>query len=130
MGRGGRHLSKGQLPPTTGNQSGRRFYRQRLGSGELHAETAQSALTFISKLVIGGLTSVILVVLSTVNLQFRSICSHCFEVISPNCGSLCHGYGLVIMQLISPTWGFSLCKTAYSIWLRILSIALEKELSP
>ena len=61
---------------------------------------------------------------------FWSICSHCFEVISPNCGSLCRGYSLVIMQLISPTWGFSLCKTAHSIWLRILSIALEKELSP
>ena len=38
---------------------------------ELHAETAQSSLTVIFKLVIGGLTSVIFVVLDTVNLQFQ-----------------------------------------------------------
>ena len=37
----------------------------------LHAETAQSALTVIFKLVVGGLTSVILIVLGTVNLQFQ-----------------------------------------------------------
>ena len=36
----------------------------------LHAETAQAALTVIEKLVIGGLTSTILIVLGTVNLQF------------------------------------------------------------
>ena len=44
------------------------FYRQREG---LHVETAQSALTVILKLVMGGLTSTILIVLSTVNLQFQ-----------------------------------------------------------
>ena len=44
---------------------GKSFYRW------LHAETAQSALTVILKLVISGLTSVILIVLSTINLQFR-----------------------------------------------------------
>ena len=37
----------------------------------MHAETAQSALMVILKLVIGGLTSVILIVLGTVNLQFQ-----------------------------------------------------------
>ena len=43
-----------------------------MGRGrELHAETAQSSLTVIFKLVIGGLTSVIFVVLDTVNLQFQ-----------------------------------------------------------
>ena len=36
----------------------------------LHAETARSSLTVIFRLVIGGLTSIILVVLGTVNLQF------------------------------------------------------------
>ena len=35
----------------------------------LHAETAQSALTVIFKFVVDGLTSVILIVLGTVNLQ-------------------------------------------------------------
>ena len=37
----------------------------------LRVETAQSALTVILKLVIGGLTSIILIVLSTVSLQFQ-----------------------------------------------------------
>ena len=37
----------------------------------LHAETAQSALTVILKLVIGGLTSDTLIVLRAVNLQFQ-----------------------------------------------------------
>ena len=41
------------------------------GGRELHAETAQSALTVFLKSVIAGLTSVILIVLSTVNLQFQ-----------------------------------------------------------
>ena len=39
----------------------------------LHAETAQLALTVILKLVVGGLTSIILFVLSTVNPQFRFV---------------------------------------------------------
>ena len=42
----------------------------RWGEG-LHAETAQSALTVILKLVIGGLSGVILLVLVTVSLQFQ-----------------------------------------------------------
>ena len=37
----------------------------------LHAEIAQSSLTVILKLVISGLTSIILVVLGTVTLQFQ-----------------------------------------------------------
>ena len=49
-------LSKGRLPPTD-NQWVRAF----IGEGRgLHSETAQSALTVILKLVIRGLTSVIL----------------------------------------------------------------------
>ena len=46
---------------------GKSFYRLREG---LHAETAQSALTVILKLV-SGLTSVILIVLNTVSLQLQ-----------------------------------------------------------
>ena len=38
----------------------------------LHAETAQSSLTVVFKLVISGLTSIILIVLGTVSLQFQS----------------------------------------------------------
>ena len=37
----------------------------------LHRETAQSALTVIFKLVTGDLTSVIVIVLDTVDLQFQ-----------------------------------------------------------
>ena len=55
-------------PPTPDNQWARAF-RDR-GRG-LHTETAQSALTVALKLVIGGLTIIILSVLSTVDLQFQ-----------------------------------------------------------
>ena len=41
------------------------------GGGVLHAETAQSALTVIFRLVIGGLTSVILILLGAFNHQFQ-----------------------------------------------------------
>ena len=37
----------------------------------LHAETAQSVLTVILRLVIDGLTSIILIALGTVNLTFQ-----------------------------------------------------------
>ena len=39
--------------------------------GALYAETAQSALTVIFKVVMGGLTSAILIVLGGVNLKFQ-----------------------------------------------------------
>ena len=51
--------------------SGARCFTERSGGGLLPAETAQSSLTVIFKLVISSLTSIILVVLSTVNLQFQ-----------------------------------------------------------
>ena len=93
-GGGGRRLSKGQFP-STDNQWARAFIGGGRGS---HAETAQSALAVILKLVIGGLTGVMLIVLSTFSLQFqgRSF-SHFFEARSQNCGSLCRGYSLAIM---------------------------------
>ena len=62
-----RCLSKGWLPVPHSQSVGKSFYRWR----GLHAETAQSALTVILKLVIGGLLSIILIVLSTVNLHFQ-----------------------------------------------------------
>ena len=59
-------LSKGWLPRTD-NQ-----WQQLLKTERgLHAEIALSALIVILKLVISGLTSVILVVLDAVNLQFQ-----------------------------------------------------------
>ena len=91
----------------------------------LHAETAQSALTVILKLGIGGLTSVMLVVSGVVP---GSVCSSFFEASSQNCGSLDHGYSLITMQLTSPPGGgFSIYKTAHGRWLRMLSVAREEE---
>ena len=60
----------GQLshfPPKVGDES---FYRQSWVE-ELYAETAQSSVTVIFRLVINGLTSITLIVLSTINLQFQ-----------------------------------------------------------
>ena len=55
-------------PPTPSNQGVRAFID---GGREVRAETAQSSLTVILKLAISDLTSVILNVLGTVNLQFQ-----------------------------------------------------------
>ena len=65
--RWGRLLSKGWLAPAD-NQWARTFID---GGSGLRAETAQSDLTVILKLVIGSLISIILIVLSTVSLQFQ-----------------------------------------------------------
>ena len=59
---------KADSPHTLATTGARAFLGRRRGLCE---ETAQSALTVIFRLVIGGLTS-ILVVLGAVNLQFRS----------------------------------------------------------
>ena len=53
-----------QLPPNSTQSSDKSFHR-------LLAETARSALTVILKLVTGGLSSIILIVLSRVSLQFQ-----------------------------------------------------------
>ena len=49
---------------------GQGFYRW--GEG-LHAETAQSALTVVLKLVISGLTYITLIVLGAVSIQFQGL---------------------------------------------------------
>ena len=120
-------LSKGWLPQLpTSNQWGKNFYRQKEGD-RCRNSTAQSALTVIFKLIIGGLTSVILIVLGTVNLQFqgpfvpmslRSI----LEIVAAHIWVQPGHHG------VNFTWCFSICKTADRIWLKILSIALGKEL--
>ena len=53
-----------------GQSVGNNFYRW-VVAGVLYAETVQSALTGILKLVMGGLTSIILIVLGTVDLQLQ-----------------------------------------------------------
>ena len=64
---------RGQTPvwrpaPPPDNQRARAFID---GGRGLRAETAQSASTVILKLVIGGLTSITVTILSTVSLQFQ-----------------------------------------------------------
>ena len=53
------------------DKHGVRALTDRVGEGALHAGTAQSSLTVIFRLVMSGLTSIILNVLGTVNLQFQ-----------------------------------------------------------
>ena len=85
--------------PNPGNQRGQSFYRQEEGP---RAETAQSALTVIFKLVISGLTHVILIALCTLVFSSRTHVFAFLEAIIQKCGSLCHGYILAIMWLTSP----------------------------
>lgn len=65
--------------------------------------------------------------LSTINLCSK-VCPHFFENCAfENCSwkcarwsSLCHGFSLVIMwSSLPPDGGFSICKTAHRIWLRM-----------
>ena len=63
----GKYLSKGQLQLWQPVGQGLFFFFFKERRKGLPAKTEQSALTVIFKLAIGGLTSVILVVLGTVN---------------------------------------------------------------
>ena len=75
------------------------------------------------KLVITGLTSIIFVILDTVNLQFQG----CFVPISLR--PVLEIVAAYVMDIVSlPDAGFSIYNTVHRKWLRILSIALEKEL--
>ena len=116
-----------RLTPLTDNQWARASIGRERG---LHTETAQAALTITLKLIIGGLTSVILIVLSTVNLQFQGrfvplslrpvlgIVAACvMATVWSSCSSLLPPDGVSSIHKIGPR-----------IWLRIFSIALEKEL--
>ena len=95
------------------------------GQGErLHAETAQSALTVILKLVIWPASSC----LKDTDLQFQGwfvpvslwpvlwiVAAHVLGTVRSSRSQLLH-------------WGFSVYKTAHRMWLRILSTDPEKEL--
>ena len=120
-GEGSRHLSKGQLPSS--NKQGVRAFIDRVRR-VLRAERAQASLTVIFKLVISHLTSIILVVLGTVNLQFwvhlfPSLCGQFSELLQ-FMSWIQSGHYVVNFS----TWGFSIYKTAHRILLRILSTAL------
>ena len=66
---GGDWTSAQRLIPPHWQPVGQELFIDR--SRRIQAETAQSSLKVIFKVVISGLTSVILVVLGTVNLQFQ-----------------------------------------------------------
>ena len=94
---------------------------------QLHAVTAHSSLTVIFELVVVGLTSVILIVLGTVNLQLRGL----FVPIS-----LRSLLGIVAAYVLGTvwssysyfsTWFFGIYKTTHRIFPSILSVDLEKE---
>ena len=65
---------------------------------------AQSALTVIFKLVIGGLTSIVFTVLGTVSLQFRDAFFPISlqSVLGIVAAQVLGGYRLAIMELASP----------------------------
>ena len=131
----GRKAGKANICPkansSSGNQWGKGFsfffFKERRKG--LPAKTEQSALTVIFKLAIGGLTSVILVVLGTVNIfSFRV---HLFPFLWSQFSELWQlmlwvQSGNLVVNF--STWCFTVYKTAHRIWLRILFIALEKEL--
>ena len=138
---GGGRLSKGQLPTTTTGNQWARAFTEVLGARGLHAETAQSSLTF--RWVIGGLTSVILIVLGPVNLQFQgpfvSISLRpVFRIAVARMSWVQSGHHVAnsstcyfsIYKTDTKYRYFSIYKTDtnHRIWLSILSTALEKEL--
>ena len=76
VGAKGENMSKGQLPSTTGNKWGESFHRQKwwwgVGGEAATCRNSTLALLVIFRLVISSVTSVILIVLGMVNLQFQS----------------------------------------------------------
>ena len=93
---------------------------------QLHAVTAHSSLTVIFELVVVGLTSVILIVLGTVNLQVRGL----FVPISLRSLGIVAAYVLgTVWSSYSyfSTWFFGIYKTTHRIFPSILSVDLQKE---
>ena len=114
-----------RLSPLPENQWARAFIDRERG---LHAETAQSVLTVILKLVIDGLTGVILTALGIVSLKFQHLFVSIF--LRPVLGMMA-----VYVQLQSShnivnfsTRHFNIYKTTHRIQLGILSVALKEEL--
>ena len=124
-GQGEQTLVHRPAPPTDHEWS-RAFIDRGRG---LHAEITHSALTVSLKLVTGDLTSVFLIILIDLICSFRVNLFQFLKASSYSCGISCHDCGLVIVYFTSPLdEDFNIYKTAHRIWLRILSIALEKEL--
>ena len=112
--------------PSTSHQWGRSFYRQ-----QERATCRSSTVSPDSHLQIGHWWSDqhhLGCFKYSYSLVLGFIWSYFFEASSQNCGNLSCGWCLVIVWLTSSPWCFSIYKTAPTMWLRILSIAPEKEL--
>ena len=88
----------------------------------------QSALMIILKLVIGALVSINLIALSSVKLQFQNWFApislrRVFKIVEAYV--MARGWSSC-SSLIPLCGGFSICKAAHRIWLRMSSVALEK----
>ena len=115
---------KAGFPPRT--QRERAFINRGRG---LHAETAQSALTVILKLVIGGLIGVFLIIITTVTLQLQSVCSGFLEARSRILGGVCHGCSLTVVWFTSSAWwGFPCLEERSQDVAQNVTSALEQEL--
>ena len=96
---GGRHLSKGRLPPpTNGNQWGESFYRQ---SGGWGATCRNSTIISNSHLQTGHQHHLGCFRSSASSVPGSS-CPHFFGTNSQNSGRSCPGYSLILRQLTSP----------------------------
>ena len=123
----GGHLSKGRLPPTPCWQAGgESCYRQSQGLGG-HRQKEHSHLWSHPEL-----SSAVWPASSwsfQVQLVFspgRTCSISLWSVLGTGAARV---LGTVWSSLAnSSTWGFSICKTAHTMWLRVWSVALEKEL--
>ena len=93
MGReGGGHCPKADCPLSPGNEWDKSFYRQKEGA------TCRNSTVSGFTLVTDGVARIILTLSGLVNLQVQGPFVPPFlDEFSENCGSLCHGYCLVIM---------------------------------
>ena len=87
------------------------------GSFQMSQFFAQSALTVIFKLIISGLTRIILIVLDTVNLQFQGpfvpiSLRSLLEIVAA------HIWVQSAHHVVNSTWCLGICKTAHRIWLK------------
>ena len=105
LGRRWTHIPKNQLPPSPGFV--RKLYREKRKG--LHVEERVAGCMISSDELVVRQPGV-----NIINL-----------LVSTSLGSMC--LWAAYSYLIPPGGGFSICKTAQTTWLRILSIALEEE---
>ena len=103
---------KASSVPNPNNQRARAFIGW---EGELHVDTTQSALTVILKLVFSGLTSVLLIVLMTMKLQFQGHFAPMFfwpilEIVAAYVVTTVWSLRIIMSP---PGGGFSICGPEY-----------------